>query len=271
MLRVLEVSRSGYFAWLRHQPGKWALENAVLLEKIEQIYKQKHGIYGSPRITHELNKKGFQCSRPRVARIMAKNNIAAKTKRKFKTTTNSKHDYSISPNLLKREFTVEKPNKVWTSDITYIRTQEGWLYLTVVLDLFNREIIGWSTSQQLTAETTTIRALENACYQKNLPGGVLFHSDRGCQYACHEFRNILRKNKMIQSMSGKGNCYDNAVNESFFHSLKTEWVYFENYENKQDAGLSIFEYIEIFYNRERTHSSLGYMSPIEFLEKKLAA
>lgn len=207
---------------------------------------------------------GFNVAPSRVARIMAKNNIRAKTKRKFKVTTNSKHKYAVAPNLVNQDFTSDEPHKIWTSDITYVRTMQGWLYLTVILDLFNRQVVGcWSMSPRLTAARTTIPALRDA-YQCQRPSGKLtFHSDRGVQYACSEFRELLiDKYHMVQSMSGKGNCYDNAVTESFFHTLKTECVYQHKYITREQAKHSIFEYIEAFYNPKRMHSALGYVSPL---------
>jgi transposase InsO family protein len=202
---------------------------------------------------------------------MAKNNIYAKTKRKFKVTTESAHHYPVAADLLNQDFTVDCPNKIWASDITYIWTKAGWLYLTIILDLFNRQVVGWSMSQRLTTITTTIPALHDAFQRKHPDAGLIFHSDRGVQYACHEFRNKLSDYRMVQSMSGKGNCYDNAVAESFFHTLKTELVYFEKYETKEQAKLSIFEYIEIFYNRQRLHSALDYQTPAEYHVSKKAA
>lgn len=197
-------------------------------------------------------------SRARVARLMAKNNISATTRRKFKVTTNSKHHYPVSPDLLNQDFNSDAPNQIWVSDITYIRTMTGWWYLTVILDLFNRQVVGWSLSHRLTAITTTLPALNDAVRRQRPDAGLIFHSDRGVQYACHEFRNQLAAYQMVQSMSGKGNCYDNAVAESFFHTLMTELVYFEQYETKEQARHSIFEYLEVFYNRQRLHSALGY-------------
>jgi len=235
-----------------------------LLKEIREIHKQSRQTYGSPRITRELHNRGYRCSRARVARLMSKNMIYAKTKRKFKVTTESAHHYPVAVDLLNQDFTVDCPNKIWVSDITYIWTKAGWLYLTVILDLFNRQVVGWSMSQRLTAITTTLPALNDA-FRRQLPdAGLIFHSDRGVQYACHEFRNKLMNYNMTQSMSGKGNCYDNAVAESFFHTLKTELVYFEKYETKEQAKQSIFEYIEIFYNRQRLHSALNYQTPVEY-------
>ena len=243
----------------------------MLIEEIKDIHEESHQIYGSPRITDSLRDKGYVCSRPRVARLMRKNNIRAKTKRKFKITTNSKHHYPISPNLVNQDFSATAPKELWTSDITYIRTRQGWLYLTVILDVYNRQISGWSMSNSLKATHTTIPALM-AAYRRHRPGpGLIFHSDRGVQYACHEFRRLLKKYKITQSMSGKGNCYDNAITESFFSTLKTELVYSEKYKTRNQAKLSIFKYIEIFYNRQRKHSSLGNKSPYEYIILNKAA
>jgi transposase InsO family protein len=243
----------------------------MLIEKIKDIHVESHRTYGSPRITDSLKDKGYICSRPRVARLMRKYNIRAKTKRKFKITTNSKHHYPISPNLVNQDFSATAPNELWTSDITYIRTRQGWLYLTVVLDVYNRQIVGWSMSNSLKAIHTTIPALM-AAYRAHRPGpGLIFHSDRGVQYACHEFRRLLKQYKITQSMSGKGNCYDNAITESFFSTLKTELIYSEKYITRNQAKLSIFKYIEIFYNRKRKHSSLGNKSPYEYVTLNKAA
>jgi len=222
-------------------------------------------------MTKQLHKLGYTCSRSRVARLMAKNRIYAKTKRKFKVTTDSNHNYPVSSDLLEQHFTVDAPNKIWVSDITYIRTMAGWLYLTIVLDLFNRQIVGWSISHRLTAITTTIPAIVDAFHRQHPTADLIFHSDRGVQYACHDFRTKLAEYHMIQSMSGKGNCYANAVAESFFHTLKTELVYFETYYTREQAKLSIFEYIEVFYNRERLHSTLGDKTPVKFANLNNAA
>lgn len=271
LCRVLRVGRTGYHSWLHRKPGKREQENKMLLEEIKRVHKESRKTYGSPRITDELKDKGYTCSRPRVARLMRKHNIRAKTKRKFKITTNSKHKYPLSPNLVNQDFSAQASNQLWTSDITYIRTRQGWLYLTVILDVFNRQIVGWSMSDSLKTTQTSIPALIQA-YKRTKPApGLVFHSDRGVQYACHEFRYYLKKYKMIQSMSGKGNCYDNAITESFFHTLKTELIYFEQYQTRRQAQISIFEYIEVFYNRQRKHSSLGNKTPYEYLKLKRAA
>ncbi len=267
MCRSLSVTESGYYNWLKRPPSKRAQENKVLLKRVKEIYELSDKTYGSPRITRDLREEGFNVSRPRVARLMRKEGLQAQTTRKFKVTTDSDHDYPISPNLLSRIFTEETFGTVWTSDITYIRTLEGWLYLTVVMDLSNREIVGWAMSESLKASETTIPALR-AAYQRHRPlPGLIFHSDRGVQYACEDFRELLAEKQMIQSMSKTGDCYDNAVTESFFATLKKELVYRRKYKTRWQARQSIFEYIETFYNRIRKHSTLGYLSPVQF--KKL--
>lgn len=243
----------------------------MLRKEIERIYEASRKTYGSPRITAALRKQGYRCSRPRVARIMARHNIAAKTKRKFKATTQSAHSYPVSPNLVGQNFNSDHPNRVWTSDITYIRTREGWLYLTVVQDVFNREIVGWSMGKNLTAKQTVIPAFQHASARLHKGDRLIFHSDQGSQYACDVFRSQLAGFNVQQSMSGAGNCYDNAMTESFFHTLKTELVYFERYHTRAQARASIFEYIEVFYNRQRLHSALDYQTPVQFALLKNAA
>lgn len=264
MCRVLGVSRSGYYAWIGRPESKRAKENRELLTAIRKVHQKSRGIYGSPRITEELPAHGLKASRPRVARLMAKNAIRSKVKRKFKVTTNSDHSLPISPNLLDQTFYVPAPGLIWVSDITYIRTDEGWLYLTTVIDLFHRKVVGWSMSHRMTAEQTVVAALEHACQRYRPAPGLIFHSDQGIQYASESFRRVLGNYKMLQSMSGKGNCYDNAVAESFFKTIKTELVYHERYRTRRQARNSIFEYIEVFYNRIRKHSYLGYLAPVQY-------
>lgn len=264
MCRVLMVSRSGYYDWFERPDSQRFLNNKILLKEIRDIHKNSRKTYGSPRIADELNDRGFVCSRPRTARLMSMNGIQAKTKKKFKVTTSSDHGYPIAPNLLKQDFWTDTTNQIWVGDITYIRIWQGWLYLTIILDLFNRKVVGWSISDRLTANTTTIPAFIQAVKQYQPLPGLIFHSDRGVQYACDNFRALLKTFKVIQSMSGKGNCYDNAVAESFFHTLKTELVYHETYRTRSEAKTSLFEYIEVFYNRVRKHSTLGYKSPEQY-------
>ncbi len=276
MCKVLGVSRSGYYAWIKRKPSKRTIENQKLMEQIRSIHKKSKGTYGSPRITEELKINYVYVSRPRVARIMKKANIYSITKKKFVATTDSKHTFPVAPNLLNREFKVDRQGKVWVSDITYIRTLEGWLYLTIIMDLADRKIIGWALSSSMHASTTIIPAWIMAIQNRPFRGELLFHSDRGVQYACTEFRELLLKSQIVtQSMSRKGNCWDNAVAESFFKTLKTEWVYRNKYVSRKQASVSVFEYIETWYNTQRRHSSLNYLSPNEYGEllnkQKIAA
>ncbi len=269
MCKVLCVSKSGYYYWLNSRSSKRKQENQELLSHIRRIHKKSRQTYGSPRITKSLNKEGFQVSRPRVARIMRKAKITVQYKKKFKVTTNSKHKYPIVENVLNRNFNPVGIAHAWVSDITYIRTQQGWLYLTVILDLGDRKVIGWALSSGLTAKQTSIAAWKMAVRNRPVTGPLIFHSDRGIQYACHELTNLLKQNKYItRSMSRKGNCWDNAVAESFFNTLKREWVHRFNYLNRKQAGISVFDYIESWYNPNRMHSTIEYDSPKEY-EKKL--
>lgn len=273
MCRVLHVSRSGYYSWNNRPESKRTKANRVLLRAIKEIHKESRQVYGSPRVTEALSDKGLKASRNRVARLMAKNGIRSRVKRKFKVTTHSDHKLPISPNLLNQNFQVDALGHILVSDITYIRTGEGWLYLTTIIDLFHRKVVGWSMSKRMTAELTTIAALKQYVKHYSPAEGVIFHSDRGVQYASADFRKLLKKYSFVQSMSGKGNCYDNAVAESFFKTLKTELIYHVRYLTRAQARASIFEYIETFYNRVRKHSYLGYLSPVQFeqLTNKIAA
>ena len=270
MCQALDVSRSAYYAWKKRGRSNRQKENEHLLEEIIQAYETSRRVYGSPRIAEELRSKGFNCSENRIARLMRGNNIQAKTKRKFKATTDSCHHFPVAPNLLNQDFSAEAPNQVWASDITYLWTREGWLYLAAILDVYSRQIVGWFTSNRLSRELV-INALKRALWRRQPAAGLIFHSDRGSQYASDDFKELLKTHKFIQSMSRKGNPYDNAIVETFFHSLKTELVYFENYYTRDQATQSIFEYIEVFYNRVRRHSALGYCSPVEFELKQTKA
>jgi len=270
MCRILDIGRSSYYTWKHRSKSMRDKENERLVFRIKLVYGESRRIYGSPRITAELRASGVRCGKNRVARLMREHGIMAKTRRRFKITTDSKHNLPIAENLLDQEFTTDAPNKAWAGDITYIWTKQGWMYLAVVLDLFNREVVGWSMKKRMTADIV-IEALTMAIKRKRPQTGLIFHSDRGSQYASHDFGRLLEKYNVIQSMSGKGNCYDNAVTESFFHTLKTELVYFERYMTRSEARQSIFEYIEIFYNRIRRHSSIGYVSPVDFGRLSMAA
>ncbi len=270
MCRVLEVSRSGYYGWRKQTESKRHNENEKVLMDIKESHKESKGVYGSPRITEDLREKGYRCGKNRIARIMRENGIVAKTKRKYKATTNAKHNLPVAPNLLNQSFTASGPNKVWVSDITYIPTIEGWLYLVVIIDVFSRQVVGWGMSARLTADFV-ISALYQAVGRRGPSPECIFHSDRGVQYACKDFRDVLEQYSFHQSMSRSGNCYDNALAEIFFHTLKTEHVYFNRYTTRAEARQSIFEYIEMFYNRQRRHSALGYQSPVSFELETFAA
>ena len=266
MCKVLAVSPSGYYAWRRRPVSKLKMANEKLVEQIEEIHAEFKGKYGSPRIHQELQEeRKIPCSKNRVARLMRKNGIQAVHKRRFRVTTKSNPTHPVTPNLLDRNFTAEKPNKKWTSDITYIRTKEGWLYLAAVLDLFSRRIVGWAMSKRITSNLV-VNALEMAVQQRKPAAGLLHHSDRGSQYTGKTYRELLAANEMLVSMSGKGDCWDNAPTESFFSSLKREQVHHQNYETRDSARTDIFFYIEAFYNRKRRHSTLGYLNPATFEE-----
>lgn len=266
MCCVLEVSQSAYYDWIHRKPSPRELKNTRLVKEIRKIHEDPNTeSYGSPRMTVELQVRGVKCSEPRVARLMKNHGIRAKRKESFKVTTNSRHNEPISPNLLQQDFSAEAPKRKWVSDLTYIWTLQGWLYLTIILDLFDRRIVGWALSERMHSQVTTVAALEDALHREHPSPGLIFHSDRGGQYASKRFRRLLEKHKMEQSMSGKGNCYDNAVAESFFRTLKSELIYRVNLATRQAARLRIFEFIEITYNRFRRHSTLGYLSPVDYL------
>ena len=265
MCRVICVSESGYRAWKRGgKPERKRLTDAQMLVLIQANHVEFKGAYGSPRMFRELRARGYPASKERVERLMQENDIKAKHKRRFKVTTDSKHNLPIAPNLLDRNFTPEAPNQVWTSDITYLWTDEGWLYLAIVLDLFNREVVGWSLKPRMTADIVT-DALTMAWFRRKPAAGLLHHSDRGSQYASHDFQSKLAEYGMVCSMSRKGNCWDNAPTESWFGSFKNERVYGERYEMRDEIKAMAFEYIEVFYNRKRRHSTLAYKSPMHYL------
>jgi transposase InsO family protein len=245
-------------------------DDKVLLQEIHAIYQESHNTYGSPRIYRELKRRGRNHGKKRIARLMRKDGLRAKTKRKFKMTTDSKHTFPVAPNLLNREFTPKEPNQVWASDITYIWTAEGWLYLAVVMDLFSRAILGWSMSERMT-RSLVIDAFIMAVKRYHPSPGLLHHSDRGSQCASADYQTVLKKYGAICSMSRKGNCWDNAPVESFFSTLKKEHVFHHDYRYRTQARQSIFAYIEQFYNRKRIHSALGYRTPSEMEKFKLAA
>ena len=266
LCRMLGVSESGYRAWKRGgKPGRKRLTDAQMLALIQAIHAELKGAYGSPRMVKELRGRGFSASKPRMERLMRENGIKARHKRRYKATTDSKHNLPVAPNLLDRDFTPLAPNQVWTSDMTYLWTGEGWLYLAIVLDLFNREVVGWSLKPRMTADIVT-DALTMAWFRRKPGAGLVHHSDRGSQYASHAFQAKLKEYGMTCSMSRKGDCWDNAPTESWFGSFKNERVHGERFETHDEVKAMAFEYIEVFYNRKRLHSTLGYQSPVQFME-----
>jgi len=267
MAKVLKVSRSGYYAFIRRPESIRSKDNRRLTDKIMNLHNASRQTYGSPRIHAELKSRGEYCSRKRVARLMRKSNICAKMckKRKKFSYMTSKDASLIAPNHLQQQFTAASQNKVWVSDITYIPTKEGWLYLCAFIDIYSRKVVGLSMSSRM--DTTLIsRALQQAIMHRKPSKGLMHHSDRGSQYTSTDFKALAFSNDIKLSMSGKGCCYDNAVAESFFHTLKTEHVNFCSFKTREEGVNSLFEYVEVFYNRERRHSTLGYLSPVEFEE-----
>lgn len=263
MCETLHVSRSFYYEWVSRQPTTYEVEDARLKKIIEIEFTKSRGVYGTRRLKQGLAQHGFTVSRRRIGRLMSELGLVCKTKRKFKATTNSAHESPIAQNVLNREFSVEKPNQAYVGDITYISTHEGWLYLAVVIDLYSRCVVGWSMSERM--QTSLVNdALMAAIWQRKPPKGLVWHTDRGSQYASESHRLLLAQYGIVQSMSRKGNCWDNAVSESFFHTLKTELIHHENYQTRDEAKKSVFEYIEVFYNRQRLHSKNGYLSPVGF-------
>ncbi|WP_243698935.1 IS3 family transposase [Flavobacterium sandaracinum] len=267
MCKVLKVSESGYYRWKFATISKRLQKKNILKEKITILYFESKQRYGSPRITMELNILGHKISRITVAKYMRELGLKSKLSKKFKITTDSKHNYLIVENVLNRQFLVAKPSKAWVSDITYIHTKEGFLYLTTVMDLYDRKIIGWSLSDGMSTNETTLASWKMAIRNRNVQKGLIFHSDRGVQYANNKFANVLDSYKVTRSMSRAGNCWDNAVAESFFKSLKTELIYGNKLISKEQMKLQVFEYIEVWYNQKRRHSALKYLTIMEFNTK----
>lgn len=263
MCRVLRVSRSGYYRWRRSCEGLRAREDRKLLVEIRAVYEKSRGRYGSPRIYRELKEQGVRCGKHRVERLMREAQLQARRRRTFKVTTRSSSGHPVAPNHLNRQFSVPCLDTVWAGDITYLETREGWLYLAVLLDLCSRRVVGWACSDRITHDLV-LSALEQAVQQRQPPRGLLHHSDRGSQYTCEDYRIELSHRGLQMSMSRRGDCYDNAVVESFFSTLKAELEGYGSYETRQQAVSELFEYIEIFYNRQRRHSFLGYRSPAAF-------
>jgi transposase InsO family protein len=269
MCRLLRVSKAGYYAWRDRAPSRRARADETFISKIKVIHRMSRETYGSPRVHAQLRKEGVRIAKKRVARLMRSANIAAKTRRRYRATTNSRHDHPIAPNVLDRQFAVEEVkeiDRVWAGDITYIPTWEGWLYLAVIIDLRSRRVVGWSMSQSM--EQTLVHDALRMALSRRQPGrGVLHHSDRGSQYAAEAFQQLLRDHGMTCSMSRKGDCWDNAVVESFNATIKTELINRTKWRTREEARAAIYKYIETWYNSKRLHSTLGYLSPVEFEER----
>jgi len=264
MCRLLKVSPSGYYAWRTRKPSPREQENKMLVEHIQVIHQKSHRSYGSPRVTAELRAMGFEVGRHRMARLMQQQGICGVVGRRFRKTTDSNHKHGVAPNLLQRNFHAECPDQAWVADISTIWTMEGWLYLSVIVDLFSRRVVGWSMDKTMT-EDLVHHALRMALgHRVPCTSGLVFHSDRGSQYAAIETRKALKKAGITCSMSRRANCWDNAVAESFFATLKKEFVYRTIFTTRAEAKTGIAEYIEVFYNRQRRHSNNGYLSPIDF-------
>ncbi|MGE7917307.1 IS3 family transposase [Lysinibacillus xylanilyticus] len=263
MCEVLGVSRSGYYEWLNRPKSNQKERKEKLTSQIKRVYLDSRRNYGSPKVTKQLNSEGVSVSQKTVSRIMKEEGIRSKTVKKYKATTNSKHNLPVYPNLLDQQFKVERPGQAWVADITYIWTSEGWLYLATIMELFSRRIIGWAMDERMTKELV-ILALKRAIRTQTPTPELIHHSDRGSQYASKEYQQVLRTNKMISSMSRKGNCYDNACIESFHSVIKRELVFHEKYKTRDQAKKSIIEYIVSFYNYKRIHSFTNYMSPIAY-------
>lgn len=259
----MSVSRSAYYAWQGRPQTAAEKDDVKLVEVIKTLFKKSRKTYGTRRLKEALIKRDQQISRRRIGRLMDTVGLACKTKRKFKATTNSKHNLPIAPNQLDRQFTVQQPNQAYVGDITYIHTQEGWLYLAVAIDLYSRQVVGWSMAEHMRAKLVN-DALLMAAWKRKPGKGLIWHTDRGSQYASDSHRALLQQHGIIQSMGRKGNCWDNAVSESFFHTLKTELVHHQCYQTRAEAKQDIFEYIEVFYNRERLHSTNDYLSPVDY-------
>jgi putative transposase len=270
MCHALGVSRAGFYAWRSREPSAAEARREELTAEVKAIHEEVKARYGSPRIHAELVAQGHECSANFVAKVMREAGIAAKTTRKFRQTTDSNHSLPVAENVLDREFDPDEPNASWVADITYIPTHEGWLYLAVVEDLFSRKVVGWSMDQTMESRLV-VDALEMALARRlplkgssSSPSSLVAHSDRGSQYASEHYQRRLREERIVCSMSRRGNCWDNAPMESFFASLKKELVHHEDYATRAEAKASIFEYIEAFYNRVRRHSALGYVAPDEY-------
>jgi putative transposase len=263
MCRAAGLSRSGFYAWRRRGESRRAIEDRRLLVEIRAAHQKSHQTYGSPRIHADLRAQGFGCNLKRVVRLMRNHGIQGIIRRRYVVTTDSEHDLPIAPNILARNFEASGPNRVWLTDITYIATDEGWLFLAVVLELYSRRIVGWAFSSRIDRQLTQ-DALAMALGRRRPAPGLLHHSDRGSQYACADYRRLASQNGLTVSMSRRGNPYDNAVMESFFRTVKTEVVYRSHFATRQEGKATLVDYMELFYNQQRRHSALGYLSPAEY-------
>jgi putative transposase len=270
LCEVLQVSRQGYYAWRDRKPCQRKLIDEVLRRSIHRTFAESGARYGAPRVEQALRAQGQATSRKRVARLMRQEGLVARRHRRFVHTTNSRHGFAVAPNLVNRDFTPDGPNRIWATDITYIPTKKGWFYLAVVLDLFSRKVVGWSMQPYLDRRLVLAALFMAIDARRPAPGTLLHHSDRGVQYACDDYRQALADAEIAVSMSRKGDCWDNAVVESFFSTLKQELVYRTTFADHDEARAALFLYIESFYNRRRLHSSLGYLSPVEY-ERRAAA
>lgn len=269
LCKVLRVSRSGYYTWDNKPESNRSRENKELLDKIKKIHKESHDIFGSVKITQTVNQDSQKpINHKRVERIMKENGIHSKVAKKFKATTNSNHKLPVAENILNRDFTVDKPNEKMVSDITYLWTDEGWLYIAGVMDLCGQKIVGLSMGERMTKDLV-INALNDAYNRSGKPSGVVIHSDRGVQYCSKDYQMLLKKYGFVCSMSRKGNCWDNAPMEAFWGKLKCEWLYGNHYKTREEARAAVFEYIEIFYNRIRIHASNGFLTPEEYYNRAL--
>lgn len=262
MCQSMKVSRSGFYAFLKRPESERSKRQRSMLGKIRKLHEESHEIYGSPTITEALRNDGIPISRGMVSRLMRKYGIQSRIRKKFKATTNSNHNLPVAENLLNRDFAVDAHNRKWVSDITYIPTDDGWLYLAGILDLYDGAIVGWSMDARMTKSLVT-QALTEACRQRNPEAGLLLHSDRGSQYCSKEYQKEIAKRGFICSMSRRGNCWDNAPMESFWGKLKTEWLYGKRFRTRADAKKAVYEYIELFYNRKRLRSVNGYVPPLK--------
>lgn len=267
MCRVLNLARSGYYAWCEGQSSCRAKENRILSEQMIDIFEASRGTYGSPRLHAALLARGFKVGLNRVVRLMVELGLRARAKRKFKVTTDSEHAFPIADNLLNRAFKTVEPDRVWVADMTYIWTGQGWLYLAVIIDLFSRRVVGWSMADHMRTELV-VTALKAALGQRKAsPQGLMFHSDRGSQYASADYQRALQSSNIQGSMSRRANCWDNAVAESFFGTIKTELIHPRIFSDRAEARTVIAEWIEVFYNRQRIHSTIGFLSPVQFEDK----